>query len=336
MKNKASAGIGIVILFFILVQAGCSDNKTGSTKILSTAPYAVWSDSIRQFPDNPRYYLERGLLLSQNDKHEIATADYKKAWEISSDEGVALEYTSNLLLVNKTEEALLFLHECRKKFPANKEFSRRISEIYAQTGKRKEALAEYDKMIEQDSLNFMALYEKGLLLLRLKDTSEALASLLKSYALQPINYTGLAIAGIYSEKKDPRIIGICNDILAKDSTGEMVDALLLKGIYYSDTKEYTTALKLFDECIKRDWKFTEAHIEKGIAWFDQKEYNNALDAFKMAATVSATNADTYYWMGRCFEALHDKQQAKENYERALSLNRELVEAEYGLERLKQQ
>ncbi len=321
----------LIIIFFL---TGCSGNERDDQQILSQPPYDALSDSIRQFPDNPRYYLERGLLLSQNNKHEIATVDYKKAWDLSSDEGVALEYASNLLLLNRTNEALLFLNDCRKKFPGNIEFGRRISEVYAQTGRRKEALAEYDKMIEQDSLNFMAWYERGLLLVRLRDTSAAVQSLQRSYAIQPINYTGLALANIYSNQKDPRVIIICDDILKKDSAGLMVDPLLLKGIYYSDIKQYNTALALFEECIKRDWKFIEAYIEKGIVLFDQKKYTNALEVFKLGATVSNTNADTYYWLGRCYEELKDKEQAKENYGRALSLDRDLVEAEDGIERLK--
>lgn len=323
-----------VVLLFILVQSGCKSEGNDVQNMLLQPPFAALSDSIRQFPDNPRYYLERGLLLSQNNYHEFATTDYKKAWDLSSDEGVGLEYASNLLLVNKTEEAVLFLNECRKKFPDNIEFGRRVSEVYAHTGRRKEALAEYDKMIERDSLNFMAWYEKGLLLTLLKDTAAALQSFQRSYDIQPVNYVGLAIASIYSDQKDPRLIAICDDVLMRDSTGQMVDALLLKGIYYSDMKQYKAALEIFEECIRRDWKFTEAHIEKGILWFDQHEYIKALDAFKVGATVSNTNGDTYYWMGRCFEALNDKEQAKENYERALSLNRDLIEAEYGLDRLK--
>ena len=321
----------LIIIFFL---TGCSGNEPDAQQILTHPPYDALSDSIRQFPDNPRYYLERGLLLSQNNKHEIATPDYKKAWDLSSDEGVALEYASNLLLLNRTNEALLFLNDCRKKFPGNIEFGRRISELYAQTGRRKEALAEYDKMIEQDSLNFMAWYERGLLQVRLRDTSAAVQSLQRSYAIQPINYTGLALANIYSNQKDPRVIIICDDILKRDSAGLMVDPLLLKGIYYSDIKQYNNALALFEECIKRDWKFIEAYIEKGIVLFDQKKYTNALEVFKLGTTVSNTNADTYYWLGRCYEELKDKEQAKENYGRALSLDRDLVEAEDGIERLK--
>ena len=53
----------------------------------------------------------------------------------------------------------------------------------------------------------------------------------------------------------------------------------------------------------------------------------------MAATVTNTNPDAYFWMGRCYEALKDKEQARENYERALSLDKSFYQAEDGLERL---
>ncbi|MFM9910432.1 MAG: tetratricopeptide repeat protein [Chitinophagaceae bacterium] len=326
--------LGFLLLFVILfLVAGCSNQRGESVNLLLKQPYSALSDSIKQYPADARFYLQRGLLLSQNNQHEIATADYKKAWEISVDAGAGLEYGSNLLLIGKTEEALIFLKDCQKKFSDNNEFGRRISEVYAQTGRRKEALAEYDKIIAQDSLNFLAYYERGLLLARLKDTAEALAALQKSYAIQPLNYTGLAIANIYSNQKDPRILTICDDMLKRDSLNAMVDPLLLKGIYYSDLKQYKPALLLFDECIKRDWKFIDAYIEKGIVWYEQKEFDKALETFKLGATVSNINADTYFWMGRCYEALNDKIQAKEQYERALTFNKYLTEAEEGIERL---
>ena len=333
MKKKLSVFIsGLVLVLFLI--SGCTESGADAGKILTRPPYRAYTDSIRQFPENPGFYLARAILLSQNNLHEIASADYKKAWDLSGDEGVALEYASNLRLLNHTDEALLFLNEFRKKFPENKEFGRRLSELYAETGRREQALAEYDKLIQEDSLNFMAWYERGLLLSKLEDTAEALASLERSYSIQPVNYTGLALANIYSAQQNPRILVICDDILRRDSTGEMVDALMLKGIYYSDIKEYKPALELFEKCIQRDWKFIDAHLEKGKIYYFQKDYQKALETFKMAVTVSNTDADAYFWLGRVYEELKDYEQAKENYQRALSLDKKITEAKDALKRLK--
>ncbi|MBC7849809.1 MAG: tetratricopeptide repeat protein [Chitinophagaceae bacterium] len=329
MKNVLCCFLVISLVF-----AGCTDDKerdsVGNSALLKSPPFLAITDSIREFPDNPRHYLARALLLSQNNLHDAATPDYQKAWELSKDEAIALEYASNLQLVNKTTEAIEFIKARQQDFPNNQEFGRRLSEVYAATGKRKEALEEYDKLILSDSLNFMAWYERGVLLARLRDTTEAIISLEKSYAIQPINYTGLALAQIYSMQQNPRLLTICDDILHRDSTGEVIDALFIKGTYYADTKEYTKALPIFEECIKLDWKFLDAHLEKGHAYFAQKDFKKALEAFKMAATVSNTDPDAYYWMARSFEADGDKVQAKENYERTLSLDPRFEEARQRL------
>ena len=332
MKKKLLVFVP-VLLFVLFLLSACTESGADAGKILTQPPYAAYTDSIRQFPTNPGFYLARAILLSQSNFHEIASADYKKAWDLSQDEGVALEYASNLRLLNRNEEALLFLNECRKKFPNNREFGRRLSELYAETGRREQALEEYDKLIKEDSLNFMAWYERGLILNMLGDTAEALVSLERSYSIQPVNYTGLALANIYSAQQNPRILLICDDILRRDSTGEMIDALMLKGIYYSDKKEYTPALELFEECIRRNWKFIEAHLEKGKIFYYQKDYQKSLETFKMAITVSNTDADAYFWLGRVYEELKDYEQAKENYQRALSLDRRITEAKDALKRL---
>ena len=54
----------------------------------------------------------------------------------------------------------------------------------------------------------------------------------------------------------------------------------------------------FDEVIRRDWKMTDAYIEKGIILYEQKQYDEALKVFNLTVTVSNTDADGYYWLGR--------------------------------------
>ncbi len=319
-----------LILALVVSSCGSSPN---TSDIFSKPPFASISDSIKRFPDKPELYLQRALLLSQSNLHDLATPDYKKAWEIAQEEVTALEYASNLILVNKTEEAINFLKDCQKRFAGNNEITRRLSELYAQNGRRREALAEYDSILGNDSTNFLAWYEKGILLTKLRDTAEAILCLKQSYFIQPTMYTGLALADIYSSQTNSAVLEICDDILKRDTTGFVPDALLLKGIYYSDIRQYPQALEVFEKCIAMDWKFVDAHIEKGIVYFEQKEFNKALDAFKISATVANTNADSYYWMGRSYEQLKMKELAIESYERALSFNPGIIEAEEGLKRL---
>ena len=145
------------VLIGSLLFTGCdfSDKKADSAdKVLRSPRYLSLSDSIKQFPNEAMLYAERGLLLSQHDNHELATADYKEPWELDPSEGMANEYVNNLMLVNKPREAIDFLKECIANWPESTELHRRLSEIYEQIGQHARALQQYDDLLQQDSANF--------------------------------------------------------------------------------------------------------------------------------------------------------------------------------------
>lgn len=326
---------GLPVLCFVSI-VGCKEsNKTpDSTELLQQYPYKTISDSIRKFPDNPGMYLERAIRLSQNKKLELATDDFKKSWELSGDEGVALEYVSNLLLVNKLEVAMKVLKEGATRFPENTEFNRRLGEIYAETGNNDGALSQFDDIIAKEPENFEAWYDKGRLLAKLKDTTAAIAALEKSFALQPVTYTGVELANLFIGRRDPKALQICNYLIKNDTAEAQTDAVFTKGVYYAETGNTALALEQFEECIRRDWKLTDAYIEKGIIYFNAKKMDSALNTFNLSVKVSNTSADSYFWIGRCYEAMADKSNAIANYQRALSLDKTFVEAYERIKRLK--
>jgi tetratricopeptide (TPR) repeat protein len=68
--------------------------------------------------------------------------------------------------------------------------------------------------------------------------------------------------------------------------------------------------------------------------YEKKQYNEALNVLKTALTVANLHADTYYWMARCYEALGDREQAIQNYQRTLSLDPDDDDARAGLRRVR--
>ncbi len=327
----------ILCLTVLLTLFSCEGEEeqfnAGIEQALESPPFAALTDSIRQSPEDVPLRLKRALLLSQHNLHELATADYRKAWEESGNEDVALQYISNLLLINELPRAIGLLNEGAAAFPENTEFNRRLGELYTQNGELEAGLEQYDYIIDKDSTNFEAWFDRGMLLSRMKDTASAIASLETSFALLPINYSGIPLASLYISRKDPRALEVCNILLAKDSIEVQAEPVFMKGVYYAETKDYDKALTLFDECIKRDWKMTEAYIEKGIILYERKKYEDAMKVFTLAGTVSNSDADVYYWMGRCFEATGDRDNARANYQRAFALDETFLEARDGIRRL---
>jgi tetratricopeptide (TPR) repeat protein len=329
-----------IFTFFMLaiVLIGCNffdkKGKSENEKILKSPPFDVLTDSIRLLPDNADLYKQRAGLLSQKGLHDLATEDFKKAWSLAPDEITATSYASNLMITGKLNDALDLLHQSMKMFPANTDFKKKIAEIYVSEGKREDALALYDDMIKKDSNDFEAWYEKGTLLAALADTTQAISDLEKSYSIQPLQLSGLALANLYAETKNKKTLSLCDALLKADSTGELIDAVFLKGVYYSNTNDYANAIAQFDQCIKMDWKFTDAYIEKGIVFIEDKKPQEAITTLKLATTVSNTDADVYYWLGRAYEAGGNKKEALNNYIRATQLDRNFTEAKEGIKRVK--
>ena len=110
-------GLVLVVVSIVLLTA-CEDadeSVSSSQKMLNRPPYKGITDSINRSPKDPALYLQRALMLSQNNRHEIATADYQKSWELKSDPNTALEYISNLLTTDRVNEAVKLLEQGLKK-----------------------------------------------------------------------------------------------------------------------------------------------------------------------------------------------------------------------------
>ncbi len=331
------------ILFYIvcLLAAGFSScgllgekSVNGFDEILQQPPFKSISDSIEKSPSDADLMLRRAELLTQNNQHDIAYYDYKKSWELKPAESTALLFASNLFLTGRSKDAVELLKKTTLLYPSNTEFMRRLGEAYTQTGNSKEALALYDELLKKDSSNFEALYEKGMLYTQMKDTVSAIAVLEKSYYRQPVLQNGLALASLYAETRNSKVLALCDALQQRDTARDFTDPVFLKGVYYSNIKDYPKAIALFDEAIGRDWRFIEPYIEKGIIFFEQKNYDEALKTFQFATNISYTNSDNYYWMGRCYEAIGKKDEAIDYYYKALAFDKNFTEAKEAIKRLK--
>jgi tetratricopeptide (TPR) repeat protein len=326
----------LAICFIILLLNACrsSDKKSANkVEILQSPPFGSITDSIHQFPNEANLYFERAQLLSRNNLHELALEDYKKSWDIKPEEQTAIQYASNLSITNRLREELVFLQSCLGQFPENREIKRILGEVYVQSGNSREALSLYDNLLKNNPSDFEAWYEKGMLYAQLKDTAKAIDALNNAFSIQPTGTYALELAHLYAESRDTRALALCDQVIRSDSAQELVDPFFIKGIYYANTRQYELATIQFDSCIRRDWKFTQAYIEKGIAFFKQDNYDVAMNTFRMAATVSNTDPDAYFWIGRCYEVIHNKAEAIQYYQRAISLDKNFTEAKEAIKRL---
>src|SRR5580658_2232142 len=331
----------LLVLFCCILIGLTACNGSGNGKdadraaILARPPYSSLTDSLQKHlgADEAGLYFRRAELLSHNDQHELAAEDYSKSWNLRPDEMTGARYASTLTIIGQIGKAIRLLQDCRQKFPANTTFPAMLAELYTQSNRMQDAIGVYDNILRTDTLNFDAWYEKGLLLEKKGDTPNAILSLKKAYTIEPINTYGLELAHLYAENRDPASLPLCDAALRKDSSHDLLDPFFIKGIYFSNTAQYKKAIVQFDSCIGRDWKFADAYLEKGIALFKQKQYEPAMQSFQMTIKVSETYADGYFWIGRCYEATGNKDQAITYYRQALIYDKDFTEAAEGIKRL---
>jgi tetratricopeptide (TPR) repeat protein len=326
-----------LLLMMVLTNTACKNKKNDPgtpTSAVDTNPYyKSLNDSIKKSPTDVSLYLRRAVRLTQENAHELAYDDFKKAWTLQPMIENALPFAANLAILGKHADRIKLLEKVYQQNNSNPQVRRLLAEAYAGFGKPEQALLIYNDMIAKDSLDPETLYEKALLLEQLKDTAQAIAALQKAYSMQSVDTYGLELAHLYAEQKNPKALEICNSILRKDSAFVLIDPFFIKGIYFANTKLYPKAIAQFDSCILRDWKTTDAYLEKGRAYFHMGNFNEALKTFDMAITVSNTDPDAYYWLGRCYEAQHKKEDAINNYRKAISLDQNFIEAKQRMDLL---
>jgi tetratricopeptide (TPR) repeat protein len=323
-----------IALLFIINSCSNTNDSSPYEELLSRPPYAKLTDSIQQNSSDPDLFYRRGMLLFKTNNHPPALADFKKAWSLNKKEEYAIGI-SNVLLDDKPDSTVSFLQEALKFLPASIPLHLNLIQAYADQLKTDEALAICNNVLQQHPNEVEVLMMKSDLLEQKNDTSGSIKSLEQAYRFTPFNEDlCYNLAFKYAQIKNPRTLVLCDSLLRNDTINKKAEPYYFKGVYYSNINDKTKALDFFNKAIQSDYTFLDAYMDKGKILYDQKKYNDAGKLFQLALKVSATYADGYYWLGKCQEALGQKDEARLNYQRAYGLDKSLIEAKDAAETLK--
>lgn len=215
--------------------------------------------------------------------------------------------------------------------------STRLIKIESLVGQQEydEALLHIDYLLKANPTNPAWLFIKADALERKKDTSSAL-----QYYLQADSFAGkfpqarMAILNIYAETRNPKALPF-SKMLLEDPASEKIqsDILMMLGIYYCKSDKPDMAEAIYSKIIKQDYTFLQAYIEKGLLYYDRQQYIKALDIFTLSTEVKNDFAEGYFWMGKTYQKLNEKEQAILNFKRSLALDPSIKEAREELKTL---
>ncbi len=220
------------------------------------------------------------------------------------------------------------------KFPDSLPLKVQLIDILDSMKQFDEAVKNIDCLIIKDRFNNNLWLRKGQILREKGDTIKAIDAFNHSVSIYPAPEVLLELANLYAEKKDARVLIICEN-LKKMGLGQTNDsyASFFEGVYYARTHQRDKAQQYFDMAINDNYTFPDAYLEKGYLFFDSKQYSEALKIFTKLSVISTANANAYYWIAKCQETLNNKEEALINYQKAYGLDKSIVEAKSAMERL---
>jgi tetratricopeptide (TPR) repeat protein len=334
---RPSSKIILVVVLastFFIFNCNNSNDNSPFREILSQPAFKDITDSIRKEPQNDELYFRRAVLLNKNNFPEPALADLQKAWSLKKEEKYAFG-VSTILIDKKPDSAIAFLTQALKEIPNSLLLHLSLARSYDAQNKTDDALKICDAILQQNPEQVDVIKMKAKLLDKKGNKDESIAILEKAYHLTPfdvdLNYI---LALKYAESKNAKVITLCDSLIKKDSLHLHAEPYYYKGIYYSNINDKAKALALFDETLQHDYLFLDAYIEKGAIFYEQKKYNEALKLFQLLNTISNTFPDAYYWIGKCQQALGQREEALVNYQRAYGLDKTFKEAKDSADKLK--
>jgi tetratricopeptide (TPR) repeat protein len=284
-------------------------------------PYNKLTDSIRQQPQNAGLYYRRGALLYQNSQLPAAATDLKRAWQLQPTEEHALSVATVLLKTNQ-DSALHFIKQALQSLPGALHCKLVWQEAFSKKGNLQQALATCDQVLVLYPNSIDALLLKTEIYKNQTTTQQPLQTLEKAYSYAPFDHElAYNLAFEYAEAKNSKAIPLTDSLMRSDTTGKQAQPYYLRGVYYANTGNIAQALQYYNQAIAHDYNFYDAYMDKGALLYEVKQYNEALAVFQLVNRITPTYAGSYYWAGRCHQAMGNKAEAKLAYQRAYGLDK---------------
>jgi tetratricopeptide (TPR) repeat protein/S1-C subfamily serine protease len=248
---------------------------------------ADFSKAIELNRNDAKAYTNRGNLYSNQQKYELALADYNKAIEINPK--LAEAYYNRGILYSNQQKYDLALADSNKVIEINPNDSdayNRRGLLYYLQQKYELALADYNKAIKLDSNNAKAYYNRGVLYYNQQKYELALADFTKAIDINP-NYA-----------------------LAYNN----------RGLLYFAQQKYELALADFNKAIEINPNHANAYYNRGVLYFAQQKYDLALADFTKAIEINPNDADAYNNRGRVYYLQQKYELALADYNKAIDIN----------------
>lgn len=277
------------------------------------------SQLIEENPNDADLYHNRGLMLLMIGEVQAAMGDVGRAIIMDS---TRYEYYLTISDIyfksNRPELSQSSLKRARALAPENTEPILRLAEFNLYLQDYKSAIIACNDAINLDPNTDRAYFFKALSYKELGDTAKAIDNYLITVEKEPDNVDAYVELGIiYAGRNIPLAEQYYKNALRSDPNSR--EAMYGLGLYYQDNDRLNEALEIYTQLTRVDSNYVNAYYNMGFINYEMlKDYKLALNHFNRAVRANPEHVPSIYMRGLCFEARGDIQNAKGQYQLALT------------------
>jgi putative PEP-CTERM system TPR-repeat lipoprotein len=308
--------------------------------------------------------LNEGIKLVQNNNPGGAIILFKNALDKDQNYFDArFQLAKAYYAIGKLDASEKELQKVRRQDPSSREVQIELARVLAYTNRPDDALKEISRYLSDGSTDCDALeiagwahavkedYPGAVTLLKravvacgersaptislasvyamMGDTQEAEKQLTSVLAKEPTNRRALYILAEIQTRRNDRTAALQTLDRIIQANPNDLDALYRKGLLYIEIKDYDNVRALADAMVKKFPKRAEGHRLQGFAHFFKQQYVDAIPALQRSLVLQP-NAGTYYILGLSHSYRNEKEQAINQFQKALEINPSLTQARVQL------
>ncbi|WP_147373640.1 tetratricopeptide repeat protein [Hephaestia caeni] len=288
---------------------------------------ASYDRAIELAPRRPEFHDYRGIACARLGHLDEALASLDRALAIDPANLNAMNNRANVLkLMKRPQEALEQIDQVLSKMPEFAAAHNNRGNMLIELERYEEAIVSFDRAIELAPDQSDVTANRLIAVIRSGSTEEVAKACLEILATQPDHITALLTFAeiLNNQGRGSDAIEYFTRVLK--SQPDHIDALFELGLVLAAQRRFDDAIHCFQRVLTLDNKNVHALINLGAAFAEIRKPSEAFACYDRAIVLEPTISTGYYNRGWLLWELREFEQAIENIEQALSLNREEPQA----------
>ncbi len=281
---------------------------------------ADYNKAILLNPNLAGAYYNRGVLYRLQEKYDLALADWNKAIKINPN--LAQAYYNRGLLYHNQQKYELALADYNKAIDINPNYALAYNNrgnLYKNLQKYELALSDYSKAIKINPNDADAYYNRGVLYSDLQKYDLALSDYDKAIEINPNYAEAYVNRGVLYRLQEKYELALADYDKAIEINRNDAVAYYNRGVLYSYQQKYELALADYNQAIRINPNYANAYYNRGVLYYNLQKYDLALSDFSKAIEINPNLAQAYLGRGGLYAILRQTEKAKIDLQQAAIL-----------------